>query len=291
VAVAFFLLQEGFDPSKFTEVIKAVTDPYSLLALIVLVLGSLGYQALRKEENSGPRIACLLIIVFALLALGLNATKVINTNKAAVIQPQSQASALTVNIVFRGSHVRTQPLAVPFQVGSGQVNFGCGESAHPVVTFNVPLGAREINATARWVNTDNVKGQDQRTAVAGASATAYGTIVGLDRDWIGNCHGGGHGELVLSGTYVIEQPSATEPVTKTISTTMMPGSEKTFELPSQTDQTPNQCEITAASDKGVYGRIVLNLRSEGTQITSQVVEQSGKAQASVQNGALVVRLE
>jgi hypothetical protein len=285
------LLQEGLDPSKFTEVIKAVTDPYSLLALIVLVLGSLGYQALRNEDKSWPRVACLLIIVFALLALGLNTTRVINTNKPVAIHAQSQASALTVNIIFRGSHVRTQPLTTPFQVGSGQVNFGCGESAHPVVAFNAPPGAREINATARWVNTDNVKGQDQRTAVAGTTVTAYGTIVGLDRDWIGNCRGGGHGELVLNGTYVTEQPSTPEPVTKTISTTMMPGSEKTFELPSQTDQTPNQCEITAASDKGIYGRVVLNLRSEGTHITSQVVEQSGKMHASVQNEALVVRLE
>jgi hypothetical protein len=275
--------------SVWPNIIRAVTDPFSLLALIVLVLGTLGYSAVRSERKAWPRVFSLLIVVAALTALGLNAARVINVDTKG--KAETAPTSLSANIVFRGSHRILTPLTVPFQVGSGQVNFGCGDSAHPVVTFNPPASAREINATAQWINTSNVKGQDQRTIVAGASATAYGNISGLDRDWIGNCPGGGHGELILKGTYVIDQPSALEPITKTIRATLAPGAERTFDLPIQADQTIETCEITVASEQGTYGHVLLRLRTENQQILGDVVDHSGRVEASVTTGALVLRVQ
>jgi hypothetical protein len=285
----FAMLQALPGQSAWPNIIKAVTDPFSLLALIVLVLGTLGYSAVRNERKSWPRIVILLIVVAALTALGLNAARVINVQTKG--KAEAPPASLLANIVFRGSHRVLAPLTVPFQVGSGQVNFGCGDSAHPVVTFNAPAGAREINATAQWINTSNVKGQDQRTIVAGASATAYGNVSGLDRDWIGNCPGGGHGELILRGTYFIDQPSASEPVTKTIRAALAPGTERSFELPIQADQTIETCEITVASERGNYGHVLIRLRTENQQILGEVVEHSGRVEASVTAGALVLRLQ
>ena len=284
-----FMIQALPGQSVWPNIIKAVTDPFSLLALIVLMLGTLGYSAVKNERNSWPRIVILLIVVAALTALGLNAARVINVETKG--KAETPRTTLLANIVFRGSHRVLTPLTVPFQAGSGQVNFGCGESAHPVVTFNAPPGAREINATAQWANTNNVKGQDQRAIVTGTSVTAYGNISGLDRDWIGNCPGGGHGELLLIGTYVIDQPSASEPITKTIRATLAPGTERRFDLPMQPDQTIETCEIIVASEQGTYGHALIRLHTENQQILGEVVEHSGKIETSVTAGALVLRVQ
>jgi hypothetical protein len=82
------------------------------------------------------------------LWVGLNAARVTNVETKG--KAQTAPASLLANIVFRGSHRTLTPLTGPFQVGSGQVNFGCGELSHPVATFNVPAGTREINATAQW---------------------------------------------------------------------------------------------------------------------------------------------
>lgn len=285
-------MQAGLpDTSKWAEIVKAVKDPYSLLALIVLVLGALAYRMIDPTNNSpASRLLAFAIAVIALLALALNVTRIVNastTGKAeAAIKPP-----IAVSILFRGSHATTQSLTVPFQIGSGQVNFGCGESAHPVVNFNAPQGAHDINASAQWVNTDNVKGQDQRTTVAGTSISASGVITGLDRNWIGNCPGGGHGELVLKGTYAIDRPGDREPITKSISATMVRGEEKSFDLPSEADVTAETCEINLASGDKSYGHIVLRLARQDDIVTGHVQEKAGNVNASIRDNKLVVQVK
>lgn len=269
------------------DIIKVVTDPFSLLALIVLVLGVLGYLALNKETDGKVRVIALAIVVAALAALGLNSTRLVNaqtTGKAAPNVP-----AVNVNVLFRGAHQTNQPLTVPFQTSSGQVNFGCGDSAHPTVTFNVPQGARQINATSHWANTDNSKGQDQQVTVTGTTVTAVGTITGLDRNWIGDCPGGGHGELILNGTYVIDKVGS-EPITKIVTALMLPGATQTIALPAQTELATESCEVNAASEQGVYGRAVLKIRNENGSVVGDVAEQSGKVDAQIKEGKLSVHL-
>jgi hypothetical protein len=261
------------DPSKWVTVIKAVTDPYSLLALIVLVLASLGYQATR-DKTTWARMIGLLIIASALVALGLNTLRVANTETTGKAEPKS-VNQFQGTIVFRGSRNVLEPMRVPFQVGSGQVNFGCRESAHPSVSTNLPAGARGVNATAQWVNTSNVKGQDQQAIVTGSTVTASGTVTGLDRDWIGNCPGGGHGELILKGSYVIDQPKSPEPITKSVTAVFQAGVPLTFDLPTETDQSTDSCEITISTDKGQYAHGVWSILRKGGQTNAEVLSKEG----------------
>jgi hypothetical protein len=101
-------------------------------------------------------------------------------------------------------------------VSSGQVNFGCDQSLQvetPVVSFG--KNPKDIQAHANWINTDNVKDQNQSVVniedpvdrhVTGVKAV--GPITGRDSEVIlgvRNCPGGGHGELTLHVTWTDEE--------------------------------------------------------------------------------------
>ena len=273
------------DISKFTEVIKSVTDPFSLLALIVLVLAILGYRAIDQEQK-WFRLLSLSIVIVALVTLALNATRQINAKTTG--QPERPAKEeLFATVVFKGARQGKEPLTVPFQITSGQVNFGCTDSARPSVSYSLPSGAREVNASAAWVNTDNVKSQTQEAVVAGTVVTASGTIVGLDRDWIGNCRGGGHGELLLRGTYVIDQLGAPQPITKSERLSVASGSQSTIDLPFEANVVTKTCEITVASQKSQYGGVVLSINGE----KAETLEKEGRVDARLDNGKIVLSVE
>lgn len=97
------------------------------------------------------------------------------------------------------------------EVSSGQMNFGCEETKQGQ-TAEVFFGANptDIQPRAEWVQTDNVKGQNQKVVydrdshnqVKGVSAE--GSITGLDKQ-VFNCPGGGHGILTLHVTWTEEQ--------------------------------------------------------------------------------------
>ena len=96
---------------------------------------------------------------------------------------------------------------VPFRVTSGQRNFGCGESARADVRFTLPTGATLVaQATPQWENTSNASSVDPpQVRTEGNSLVASASIRGLPFQEFGfgvkNCPGGGHGEIVLTGTY------------------------------------------------------------------------------------------
>ena len=99
-------------------------------------------------------------------------------------------------------------------VSSGQLNFACEETKQ-AKTPEVSFGANpaDINPRAEWVQTDNVKGQNQqviydrdsRSQVKGV--LAEGSITGLDKQ-VFNCPGGGHGTLTLHVTWTEERSSS-----------------------------------------------------------------------------------
>lgn len=99
-------------------------------------------------------------------------------------------------------------------VSSGQLNFGCGETGQ-AKTPEVFFGAEpaDIQPRAEWVQTDNVKGQNQQVVYDRDSQNqvkgvlAEGSITGLDRR-VFNCPGGGHGTLTLHVTWTEEQSSS-----------------------------------------------------------------------------------
>jgi hypothetical protein len=99
-------------------------------------------------------------------------------------------------------------------VSSGQLNFGCEETKQ-AKTPEVFFGANpaDIQPRAEWVQTDNVKGQNQQVTYDRDSQNqvkgvlAEGSITGLDKQ-VFNCPGGGHGTLELHVTWTEEQYSS-----------------------------------------------------------------------------------
>lgn len=114
----------------------------------------------------------------------------------------STAAAITTKRVSRSA-----------DVASGQLNFGCEETGR-AKTPEIAFGANpvDIEPHAEWVQTDNVKSQNQQVVydrdsqnqVKGVSAE--GSITGLDKQ-VFNCPGGGHGTLALHVTWTEEQSS------------------------------------------------------------------------------------
>jgi hypothetical protein len=119
---------------------------------------------------------------------------------------------------FNGASTTTASQAVPFSASGGYTSVGCEETKSGSAQFTAPDGATQINPTAAWVNTDKLGNQSQTVAATGLTATATGTIRGQNKNWVGNCDGGGHGELVVRGTYNIPVTS-TAPFAQTATVT------------------------------------------------------------------------
>jgi hypothetical protein len=104
--------------------------------------------------------------------------------------------------------VRTSQ-SVPFSNSSGYVSVGCEQTATATVTWQAPENAHVSAFHAQWVDVNNVSSQTQSVIPSGSTYLATGSIRGRDRQCvlgICNCPGGGHGNLVLSGTYELPDP-------------------------------------------------------------------------------------
>ncbi len=107
---------------------------------------------------------------------------------------------VTIKNIF-GPEPQPQAFAPPGQYAA----VGCGGSTPATVTFALPEHAYEIQHSCKWVDQSNLKAASCLPEVVGTTVRASGTIVGLDRDMIGNCKGGGHGTLTLSGSYKVKR--------------------------------------------------------------------------------------
>lgn len=125
-----------------------------------------------------------------------------------------------VEVDYDGLRTTNSMRAENFNTTSGNVAVGCEESAGTVHAFQAPSNATELNCSAGWVNGSNLKGQSQNCVVGGTSASATGSITGLDRNcyivgqtlgWIFsrrnvcNCPGGGSGQLQISGSFKVPE--------------------------------------------------------------------------------------
>ena len=255
-----YLLAEAA-ATDVSPIIKAVTDPFSLLALIVLVLGLIATKWVPRKQDgkAGLHIVALSILVVSLLAIALNIMRYINTAKP-VQEAVQRPLSITINITSDKKTLK--PTVVPFQVGGGQVSFGCGDSAHPAVTYTVPNGARAVTAQAEWRNTDHAKGQTQFAMVAGQTVIASGTITGQDRNWVGKCPASGRGELVLKGTYTIDQEKEPEQVVNTVADFIAAGKEETFVIPGVAGSSATRCRIVVSSVAGEIASATVPLNSK-----------------------------
>jgi len=278
------------------EILKAVTDPFSLLALMVLVLGFIGYSVIRtstiKSRQSalpGPVIA-LSIVAVSFLALAFNILRV--TALQSGTTPNSISDKYTVQVVFSGKKAHAVATTVPFRTSSGQLNVGCGESASTTVSWNLPQGAREASVSASWENTDNIQNQSQQAMVSGNVATATGVVRGRDREWLGNCPGGGHGQLVLHGSYVIDQGGPEEDVVlKNYQDLLPPGGTVRIPIPLNSDVFPSLCKITAANAKNQFTMTITFRRDPNGQVAiAEIDRQQAGLDAAIQGGDLVLTL-
>jgi hypothetical protein len=250
------------------DVLKAVTDPFSLLALIVLVLGWIAHSTIKSAQkrsehpSSWPPLVSLSIVAVSFLALAFNVLRVSSLQKAGTTT--TTGTKYTLQVTFVGAKKRREPVTVPFRTSSGQLNVGCGDSASTSASWNIPAGARDINTHASWERTDNLKGQTQQSSANGNVASAAGTIAGQDRQWTGNCPGGGHGELVLSGTYVIDQDASDERVALgTFQDTVPEGGQAKFPIPMAQGAILQSCVIRITSTStNLVGSETLPLRTD-----------------------------
>lgn len=233
-------------------IVKAVTDPFSLLALITVVLGLVAYLAIRKTGSvkaaglPAPVLA-LCIVAISLLALAFNVIRVSLPKGSPPVTPPEQIS---LRVSFKEVVTHTVAVTVPFSVSSGQLNVGCGDSASTSVSWTLPPGAREVNESASWQRADGLKNNAQSVVVQGMVVTATGTISGQDRQWTGNCPGGGHGELVLAGSYVLDRPASSEAISlPAYQGQVSPGAQTDVDLPGTASISELSVEIVAASTK------------------------------------------
>jgi len=280
------------------DILRAVTDPFSLLALIVLVLGAVAHSTLKSvqakaaQKNPVLTFIPLCIVAVSALALAFNVIRVTSLQRATGTVTSS--SVYIVQATFKGVTKHKQSVTVPFSTSSGQLNVGCGDSATTSVTWVVPAGSTQINPQASWQRTDNLKGQNQQATVDGNVAKATGTITGQDRQWTGNCPGGGHGELVLSGTYMIDQDAPETATTiGTLQDTVREHGRATFQIPATEGAVLQGCELHITSTStNLVGNLTLSLSvGVGGQVTITKSEPAdSKIQAQVSGNKLVVIL-
>jgi hypothetical protein len=97
---------------------------------------------------------------------------------------------------------------IPFSSEAGSINVGCDEWGTTSVKYTAPDGAVISEYHANWKDLSNIKvsNVDVTASPDGKTVTATGKIRGLDVTWplgIRNCPGGGHGKLVISGSYTL----------------------------------------------------------------------------------------
>ena len=193
-------------PGDWAKVLTALpADKYLATVVILVILASLLFGRGDHVKVRLP-VFVLLCLVAIVLILGPDFLRAKNA-------PDVHASdQYSVVVHYSGIRRTTASTTVPFQVSSGQVNFGCGQSLPVSVTFPLPPGVTVVSLNLGWTNVNNSNATSNSVpAVQGNVVSGAGVITGLNyQDFafgIRNCPGGGHGELVLSGSYKVDQVS------------------------------------------------------------------------------------
>jgi hypothetical protein len=196
-------------PSDWVKILQALpTDKYLATVVILVILASLLFGRGDHVKVRLP-VFVLLCIVAVVLILGPDFIRAKNA-------PDIHASdQYTVLVHYAGVRRTTASSTVPFQASSGQINFGCGQSLPVTVNFSMPPGATLLSQSLGWVNVNNSNATSTSpVSVQGNIVAGAGVITGLNYQefpfGVRNCPGGGHGALVLSGSYKVDQVSEQE---------------------------------------------------------------------------------
>jgi hypothetical protein len=111
-----------------------------------------------------------------------------------------------ITLMADGKEVHDGSAVDSFAVSSGYVSWDCEQTVNPLVQFAAKEdGARVLTAQASFQQMDGRYNNPGPPSVqfSGPNASASGSVTGTNKDGaiIKNCPGGGHGVLVLTGTY------------------------------------------------------------------------------------------
>ncbi len=203
--------------------------------------------------------------------------------------PAPPPEKFDVQVTVNGTRKLTVSPRNSFRISSGQLNVGCGDSANTSVQWPIPAGATDIQPTASWQHTDNLKGQSQQTVINGGAVVATGGITGLDKQLF-NCPGGGHGELVLEGSYQPANPEAGPEVVKTVHDQLAPGQDLIVQLPAEPALMPTSSDIRATGSKGAALHQVIRFAvdSQGKLAIGEATPANSGIKASLNNNILTV---
>jgi hypothetical protein len=264
------------------DLIRSLTEPLTLTAGCLLVLGLFVFFLSRNKQTSKKldRLA-LLGSLFGLIVGSFSAYHSAQQMKSEREYERLHA-VFNVHAVIKGTITGTKKTTLTFQTSSGYVSVGCDDTQTARAIWAVPQGATEISPKAEWHSTSNIQSQTQSVEPFGEQVIAIGTISGLHRNFLGNCEGGGHGELVLYGTYTMSEKEPHEQQTlKTLDDRVNRGQPFVVAIPQGPDITPESCDITVVGD---------NHKEDILNITLQVKE-TQQASATTPDFRYTVRLE
>jgi hypothetical protein len=238
------------------DFINAATGPTATISLFLAVIGFVLYFSNAKKNTSDAsrrRVLSVGLAVLSLAVFGSNVALVLSTRDSdAAYRNTEQPYSLSV-VVSGVVETSVQSERQSFRVSSGQLNVGCNDERSADATWQIVQGATDIQSTARWQNADNVK--DQTVGIPHQEDSAWtvsGRIVGRDKSWIGDCPGGGHGELVLDGSY--RPPDTTLDKTQVLLTygdRVSRGQKVFIPLPTERNKIAKVCEIKVAAGSDV----------------------------------------
>jgi len=118
-----------------------------------------------------------------------------------LMQDKSMTTTQKIETLSRFRHFSATPVATGrTELREGpNVNFGCADNGSSPVSYAAPTGFHIVNANAAVVASDNTQSASAKVVSQDqTSATAVAEFRGRDRDWTGNCPGGGHGAVRIT---------------------------------------------------------------------------------------------
>ena len=254
---------------EFSELLEEAKNPSSLVAIGVALLGVVYYFFNASKESSNAsrrRVIAIALVMLSSAVFIYNIAQVIPThdsNAAYKNIEQPYSLSVVVNGVVKTS---VQSDRQSFRVSSGQLNVGCNDSRPAIATWSILPGSTDIQGTASWQNIDNVKAQNVSPPhQEGSVWTASGSIVGLDRNFFGDCPGGGHGELILEGSYRPQDTTLDNNQTlETYADKISRGQRVFIPLPQEKNKIAKSCEIKVSAGSDVRSvKLTLTANADG----------------------------
>ena len=205
-------------------------------------------------------------------------------------QPPLPVQKFDVRVTIVGTRKPTLSPRTVFRVSSGQLSVGCGESVATTVRWPLPRGAAEVQTTASWQHTDNLKTNTQQADVEGTEAVAKGTITGRDKEFF-NCPGGGHGELVLDGSYQAAPVTSGPEAIKVIHDQVAVGQPLVITLPIDKVITPTAGKVKAdATGSAIEATIKFATDTQGKLVISGIEPAGSRVEATLKENTLTVTI-